>query len=118
MNKEINEKLFKLFNDHVGGFPDSIQRISSHGSERKIFRLTSKDFSCIGIDNTNLDENKTFINFAGHFKKYGLNVPQVFLASEDLSFYLLEDLGDTTLLSFIEQNRNRFTENEIGRAHV
>lgn len=110
MNTEINEKLFKLFNEYAGCFPDSTQSISSHGSERKIFRLTSKDFSCIGIDNTNLDENKAFINFAGHFKNHGLNVPQIFLSSNDLRFYLLEDLGNTTLLTIIEQNQNDFPD--------
>jgi len=110
---EIDERLAELFKKFSASSVASIQSISSHGSERKIFRLTSKDFSCIGIDNANLDENKAFINFAGHFRKHGLNVPQVFLSSDDLNFYLLEDLGDTTLFTFIEQNRNDFPDNVL-----
>ena len=51
---------------------------------------------------------------AEHFKKKNLPVPQVVSISEDRSFYLQEDLGDTLLFHAIEKGRatSSFSEEE------
>lgn len=91
----LNELYRKAYAKEVSEF----HRLKSHGSDRGIFRIISLDGnSCIGIINSYVDENKAFIGFAQHFKTKGLNVPEVFYVSDDYKSYLIEDLGDVTLL--------------------
>jgi len=79
------------------------EQLLSHGSERVIVRLHSESGgTCIGIVNKHHGENKAFTSFAKHFRKAGMNVPEVFIISNDGDSYLLEDLGDETLLNRIQ----------------
>jgi aminoglycoside/choline kinase family phosphotransferase len=50
-------------------------------------------------------ENLAFISFTKHFLSKGLPVPEVYLVSEDQKYYLLEDLGDTTLKELTDSLR-------------
>ena len=51
---------------------------------------------------------------ADHFRQKGLPVPEVYAQSDDQSFYLQEDLGDTLLFDAIEKGRKSsvFDESE------
>jgi aminoglycoside/choline kinase family phosphotransferase len=104
-----------LFKKHFGADPAESKMLNSDGSDRQIFRLRSPDRkTVIGIINEHLGENKAFINFSGHFLKHGLNVPHIFEICEDQTCYLMEDLGDTTLLIKIStRNTEEFGETEI-----
>lgn len=83
------------------------ERLLSHGSERLIVRLTSEDRSTsIGIVNRQTEENRAFISFGRHFKKQGLNVPEIFVISPSYDSYILQDLGDETLLKRISDSNN------------
>jgi len=71
----------------------------SHGSERLIIRLIADDgSSSIGIVNRHLEENRAFISFGRHFRETGLNVPEIHIVSASEDSYILDDLGDETLL--------------------
>lgn len=73
--------------------------ILSHGSERLIIRLYSAEGNtAIGIVNRHAEENKAFISFGRHFRNEGLNVPEIYIVSDDGLSYIQEDLGDETLL--------------------
>lgn len=87
--------------------------LSAHGSDRKILRIQLENDSIIGISNSNLDENRAFLSFTENFHKHKLNVPRIFAVSDDLSCYLMEDLGDTTLFEFINNNRDHEFSNCI-----
>jgi aminoglycoside/choline kinase family phosphotransferase len=50
-------------------------------------------------------ENHAFIELSRHFKKQGLNVPEILVVGEDMKTYLLEDLGDTILFDHITKIR-------------
>ncbi len=77
----------------------------SHGSERLIIRLYSEDGSTsIGIVNPHVEENKAFVSFGRHFKEFGLSVPEIYIVSPGNDIYLLEDLGDETLLKRISDD--------------
>jgi aminoglycoside/choline kinase family phosphotransferase len=96
---------------HFGKDVSSYEPLTAHGSDRFIVRLHIDDGnSRIGIINNNLSENKAFINFGKHFKACGLNVPEIYAVSDDLSSYLLEDLGDETLLDKIKSGTGEFDE--------
>lgn len=71
----------------------------SHGSERLIIRLFADDgTTSIGIVNRHLEENRAFISFGRHFRESGLNVPEIHIVSASEDSYILDDLGDETLL--------------------
>ncbi len=88
--------------------------LTAHGSDREIVRLGDNNGNtAIGIFNDNVSENRAFIEFDLHFKKHGINVPFIFRISDDLRFYLMEDLGDTTLLVKIKEGPGKqFGEKE------
>ena len=77
------------------------------GSYRKYFRINGKTRSAVGVINHNLKENNAFLNFTKHFLKFGLNVPEVYSHNFSKGVYLLQDLGDATLLSVIEDIREK-----------
>lgn len=97
------EKLFKKWS---GEKIISISPLPESGSSRKYFRITSNNKSAIGVYNTDKRENRALIYLTKHFLKHKLNVPKIYSQNLENSVYLIEDLGDVTLFSLIEQNRN------------
>jgi aminoglycoside/choline kinase family phosphotransferase len=109
MNNELNI-LAELFRTYFGKAPETTELITGSGSQRQYYRLKSGAQSAIGTIGTDEKENKAFIEFSRHFKNKGLNVPEVFLHSEDLKYYIQEDFGDADLLSILLKSR---TEGDI-----
>ncbi|MDL2278688.1 phosphotransferase [Parabacteroides sp. OttesenSCG-928-G07] len=107
------EELNKLYTSHVGSPATSITELPSSGSNRRYFRLAGKE-TLVGVSGTSVEENKAFIHMSLHFRKKGLPVPQVYAYSEDMTYYIQEDLGDTLLFDAIEKGRkcSVFDENE------
>ena len=106
MSKEIKavEKLFKEFS---GKNPDDIIALPLSGSYRQYFRIKSSSGSFIGVYNEDLKENQAFISFTDSFLELGLNVPEFLASNLDENVYLLQDLGDTTLLAYLGIEYNR-----------
>ena len=90
----ITEELQKLYQSYTGVPAENIAELPSSGSNRRYFRLTGIQ-TLVGVYGTSIDENEAFLYMAGHFRKNGLPVPEVYIASEDKTCYLQEDLGDT-----------------------
>ena len=109
----ITEELQKLYQQYTGVTPDAITEMPASGSNRRYYRLTGAQ-NLIGVYGTSIEENDAFLYMAEHFKKKNLPVPQVVSVSEDKSFYLQEDLGDTLLFHAIEKGRatSSFSEEE------
>lgn len=100
----ITEELNKLYQFYTGSPAETIEELPSSGSNRRYFRLTGNK-NLIGVSGTSIEENRAFLYMAEHFRKKGLPVPEVYCSSEDHSFYLQEDLGDTLLFNAIEKGR-------------
>ena len=100
----ITEELQKLYQSYTGVPAENITELPSSGSNRRYFRLTGIE-TLIGVYGASIDENEAFLYMAGHFRKCGLTVPEVRIASEDKTYYLQEDLGDTLLFHAIEKGR-------------
>jgi len=98
----------KLFEEHFHRPVERVQPLQGQlgGSGRNIVRLSSGEFSAIGILYDVREENAAFLEFSRHFRRHGLPVPEIY--AEDLSqgAYLEEDLGDTTLFEFLSANRD------------
>ncbi|MGH2574402.1 MAG: aminoglycoside phosphotransferase family protein [Ignavibacteria bacterium] len=102
-----NPELESIFKKYFGNKIHTCGQLSSHGSERIILRLKSKDDkSAIGIINKDIKENRAFIEWSEHFRKFSLNVPEIYGISDDYKCYIMEDLGDLTFFKYIIKNRN------------
>lgn len=100
------QQLISLFKKHIGKDNPSIEALPSSGSNRRYYRLTSGETSLIGVHGLLKEENYAFIALSKHFNSKKLNVPKVLIASNDLMYYLQEDLGDTVLFDTIRAGRN------------
>jgi aminoglycoside/choline kinase family phosphotransferase len=96
------EKLKELFHKWSGELPENIIPLPVSGSDRRYFRLNQDKTSAIGAWNPVKEENLAFLHFTRHFLANGLHVAEIY--SEDLenNVYLLEDLGNSSLFSLLE----------------
>ena len=115
MKENINQKLIELFDSQFGEKPLQIKELLSSGSSRIYFRIISKNHKALAAYNADRKENNAYIAFTRHFEKYGLPVTKIFAEDLDNNLYLLEDLGDVTLFSYLENHRQEgFSEKTIG----
>ena len=114
----ITEELKQLYQTYTGSPATDITELSSSGSNRRYFRIKGPE-TLIGVSGTSTEENEAFIYMAKHFRGKGLPVPQVYASSDDHSFYIQEDLGDTLLFNAIEKGRKSsvFDEEERRLLH-
>ncbi len=106
-------KLSEEFRKWSGKIPDSITALPPSGSYRRYYRIISGDIRAIGASNPDIKENRAFLTFAKHFRKIGISVPEIFSENDDGYHYLLEDLGDKTLIDFLTNDNKREFNNEV-----
>jgi len=100
------EKLKKLFEGWAGEKVKTFSPLPQSGSSRKYYRIAGSSKSAIGASNPDLKENKAFFYLTSHFKKLKLNFPKVYDKDAALGLYIVEDLGDQTLYSLLNEKRN------------
>lgn len=91
------ERLFKLFKEHYGSEPSEAVPLTGSASNRRYFRLSDRERTCVGVIGTNAEENHAFLTMAAHFRSKGLPVADIYGVSEDGMAYVQEDLGDAIL---------------------
>lgn len=104
--RDVINKLKSLFLRCYGDSPDTVVTLPISGSARTYFRLSKNELTAIGAFNEDVLENKAFIYLTKHFLSKGIKVPMFYGASDDQRVYLLEDLGDTTLFSLLDQSQD------------
>jgi hypothetical protein len=77
MQWNIDKALTELFESWQNQKPDSISPLPPSGSNRRYFRITYGDQSCIGAFNPDIRENQAFLTLSRHFDGLGLPVPKV-----------------------------------------
>lgn len=114
----ITEELKRLYYNYTGSPAEDIIELPSSGSNRRYFRISGKK-TLIGVSGTSPEENSAFVYMSKHFREKGLPVPDVYCYSDNKSFYLQEDLGDTLLFDAIEKGRKSsvFDESERTLLH-
>ena len=95
--------LIRLFENWAGDTVLNISRLPGSGSYREYFRISGKAKNALGVYNPEPKENRAFIEFARHFRNEGLNVPQVYAEDAENRIYLIEDLGEQTLYTYLSQ---------------
>lgn len=94
----MTEKLSQLFSELTGSGPHKVEQLHGSGSNRSYFRIAGCDGKTyIGVEGTSLKEDRAFCELAGHFRKKGINVPEVIARTDDYSAYIQEDLGNLAL---------------------
>ena len=101
----IMNRLTELYKGIFSVEPESCVAMTGSASNRKYYRLSGEDGSCIGVVGTDVRENEAFLSIAGHFRTKGINVPEVYAVSEDRMAYIQEDLGDVVLFDMLTQAR-------------
>ncbi len=114
MKEELKHKIIFIFEKCFNEAPVDIIELPSSGSNRIYFRIISQNNKALAAYNKDTKENHAFISFSEHFLKCGLPVPKILAEDLKNNIYLLEDLGDVTLFSFLESSRPEgFSESVI-----
>lgn len=99
------EVLKMMFHQWAGMPSVTIQALPRAGGDRQYYRLGNATHSAIGVQSADIAENSAFLSFSKHFRAANLPVPMIYAESPDKSIYLQEDLGDTSLLQFLNSTR-------------
>lgn len=97
--------LQKLFTDHFKEEVVDFAALPVSGSSRKYFRMRGQNNAAVGAFNTDTRENRAFLYLSKHFRSAELPVPEIYIADIENHIYLQQDLGDDTLFSFLNKQR-------------
>ncbi len=115
ITEEKRKILTNLFTQWSGITPDKIIPLPSSGSRREYLRMFGDSQTAIGVYYDDIRENKTFLTFTKHFLKKRLNVPEIYREDRSGVAYLLQDLGDLTLYSYVleEKRSGQYDKNMV-----
>lgn len=102
MDTNLQQQITVLFENWAKETVQSIQVLPQSGSDRQYFRIKGVQKTALAAFNTVKKENKTFVDYTQHFLKKGINIPTLYAQNLEQNVYLLEDLGDLTLLQYLE----------------
>jgi aminoglycoside/choline kinase family phosphotransferase len=84
-----------------------MEKIPQSGSVRIYCRLHFEGKpTLMGAYNEDVAENRAFFVYTRFFERQGVNVPQLLKVHSNEQYYLLSDLGDETLYSFLLRHRD------------
>ena len=84
----------------------AIEPLGAAGSNRRYYRLTAPDGqTLIGVEGTNEEENRAFVEIARCFESHQLPTPRVLAVDEPHLVYIQEDLGSLSLFDAIRHGR-------------
>lgn len=106
MDKSNQTKLIALYQHLFNKNECHISPLTQAGSNRQYFRLYADNSgSVIGVAGTSVKENRAFVRISEVFEEQGIPAPKVLAVSDDFEYYLLSDLGDTSLFDQIRNGR-------------
>lgn len=105
MEEMKTKKLRELFENWAGEVVQNIALMPQSGSYREYYRITGITKKALGVYNADKKENHAFLEFTKQFRAESLPVPEVYSVSTEECVYLIEDLGDETLFSYLTYTR-------------
>jgi aminoglycoside/choline kinase family phosphotransferase len=99
------KSLTSVFKQYFNFDAEKVSALPQSGSYREYYRLRGQGNTAIGVYNYDRKENEAFLEFTRHFLSKGLLVPEIYEENLNENVYLLQDLGDTSLFSFLNDNR-------------
>ncbi|HFB99979.1 MAG TPA: phosphotransferase enzyme family protein [Phaeodactylibacter sp.] len=109
-NQKIESLLSQLFEQWAGVPPTLVLPLAPSASPRIYYRLSNGNKIAVGAYHTNYKENVAFLSFSKHFKEKGLPVPEIYMEDIEKNIYLQEDLGATTLYSYLLEKGDLFPD--------
>jgi aminoglycoside/choline kinase family phosphotransferase len=107
------DKLSDLFVKHFAEKVTEVITIPPSGSTRRYYRLASDNHTAIGTFGDNREENEAFFAYTKHFNQLDLNVPKLFIISDDKLHYLQEDVGKQSLYELLPDENGSFNDDLI-----
>ncbi len=104
-NTDKENNLTHLFSQWAGEQAAQIVKMPISGSYREYYRIKGPNTTAIGVYNADHKENTAFLSFTKHFHKKELPVPEVYAEDLKNNVYLIRDLGDVTLFSYLTDIR-------------
>ncbi len=99
----IIKQISQIYQDNFGQSLERINELPQSGSYRQYYRILNNDGSTlIAAFNSDKKENRAFVHFSEHFYKLGLKVPEILCFLPEKGIYFLEDLGNTSFYSYLE----------------
>ena len=96
----MDSKLINILNEFCGEWTS--EAINNSGSNRDYYRIKyGGGKTLIAVHSPNSNETRAFLHFTKVLSNGGANVPKILLEHENINIYLLEDLGNTSLLDII-----------------
>ena len=105
MNDKKKELLINVYKSWSNEPVLEFTPLPPSGSYREYYRLKGAEKCAIAVYNSDKKENRAFIEFSKHFANIGLPVPEIFADDPDKDIYLVEDLGNITLFSYLSEIR-------------
>jgi aminoglycoside/choline kinase family phosphotransferase len=105
-DSSLKTSIKKMYKQWAGEESNSFHLLPESGSYRIYYRLKSVNKSAIAVFNEDRKENVAFLSFSLHFRKEGLNVPEIYAQDLNQNIYLQQDLGNETLFSYLTKLRD------------
>lgn len=105
LDTNLYKHISTLFESWAGQSIQNLEALPASGSDRQYFRVSSGQKQALVAYNTSPKENVAFIDYTAHFRGKGVALPEIYAQDLEHHLYLLQDLGDTTLLQFLEKER-------------
>lgn len=102
--------LAELFEEWAGEPAELILPLAPSGSDRIYYRVKGRQKVAIGAYSPNDKETAAFLSFSRHFFDKNLPVPEIYAENLMEKVYLQEDLGFTTLYSYLLQKDEYFPD--------
>jgi len=103
LETNIIKQLQRLYRQWSGLDPVSVRPMPLSGSYRQYYRITGENRTAIGVFNADVRENEAYFAFTSAFRAYSLQVPEILMRDDVNKIYLIADLGDETLFSFLSK---------------
>jgi len=101
-----SQSLLDLAFRYIGCHCTDIEALPPSGSQRCYFRMTFENReNIIGVYNHDIRENEVFFHLTEVFAQRNIRVPTLLAFDESRCYYLLNDLGNETLYTFLMQRR-------------
>src|SRR5438093_1395719 len=82
--------LKEMFSKRFGFSGVEAAAMRGDGSSRRLYRLAGASRAAVGVIGPDALENRAFLAFSRHFRKEGLNVPEIYAEDQEKGLYLEE----------------------------
>ena len=103
----MENALRNLFEKWSGEKAKIVLALAANGSNRRYYRILGESKKCIAAYNEDVAENEAFFYYSRELAKRGISVPEIILVDENRICYLQQDLGDTTLYSYLYDKKRK-----------